>query len=771
MQNKIAVWTGEEKDHPECLKHSGNLLGLNDMWSIIFNQTSTLIFEFPNKVHELNKLDKVIYSACNDHTILFVTVHGEVWGWTAKKKSFMVLRSECLEKLVKIDGLSDITEVSIGETHAACIDKDGRLYTWGLGESGQLGDPLIPRHGPIAVPNSEIFNTQQVICGEQYTCIRTLGGYIYIFGTLGSSDSCSPGSTPKNSPYTIPDLESHVITYICKGKTFIAALASSGVIILIDSCLKIVKLSLLQREIQNIAATQDSVYGVDKGYLYQWKKNTCGTGCGLKDWVFRVFLLEKSFSDCVLVSGVGKSIGIIGKNLSGPIGKVVKLVSETEDIVSNEIKENKNNLYTNTNIDFGLSLLVDVIQSCIRLTFHRLNCQIAYNNSFKGCTDENISNLVDKIQFLLNIKSRKYFKQLIWRFSSKSLKMFEKLESELLRLRNYKAFDYVKMKLKPVNLIEDHKLKSLALFTSMFYAKKVSKIKLSVIIQLLRFKTTAKSKIQYMTSAIYRVYKSSISRWYKEIFNYLASRKRFSASAWIFLFIKYEERHKWIILRRGFMKLKPQTSNRTSIDSKKSFDAQVNSKSAKYNIKIASPDDNPPNSAEMPSSNIFEDQSSPRSTSKISSKIKATKQVSKSPFKKTILDKSRLSEKKAKTVKKNHHEETKVKKTKNSSLQIFIGKTKYIDGDKSPVSFNKSPIKLHMQLLNLFNIIDEKVTDRYKIVFDILKQSCYNRDTLDISSGSISDIWKLKVYSLGVTKLNAMIKRRLKNYIIIQLIS
>ena len=32
-----------------------------------------------------------------------------------------------------------ITQVALGEEHAAAVDADGRVYTWGAGEFGQLG--------------------------------------------------------------------------------------------------------------------------------------------------------------------------------------------------------------------------------------------------------------------------------------------------------------------------------------------------------------------------------------------------------------------------------------------------------------------------------------------------------------------------------------------------------------------------------------------------------------------------------------------------------
>ncbi|KAJ9173145.1 hypothetical protein P3X46_016310 [Hevea brasiliensis] len=82
--------------------------------------------------------------------------------------------------------LVKITLVSCGEYHTAAISEKGEVYTWGLGNMGQLGHTslqsgdkeLLPRH-VVALDGISI---KEVACGGVHTCAVTDKGALYAWG-------------------------------------------------------------------------------------------------------------------------------------------------------------------------------------------------------------------------------------------------------------------------------------------------------------------------------------------------------------------------------------------------------------------------------------------------------------------------------------------------------------------------------------------------------------------------------------------------------------
>ncbi|KAL8137557.1 hypothetical protein V2J09_003558 [Rumex salicifolius] len=82
--------------------------------------------------------------------------------------------------------LVKIIQVSCGEFHTAAISEDGEIYTWGLGNMGQLGHcslqaedkELLPRR-VVALEGIFIKN---IACGGVHTCAVTVKGALYAWG-------------------------------------------------------------------------------------------------------------------------------------------------------------------------------------------------------------------------------------------------------------------------------------------------------------------------------------------------------------------------------------------------------------------------------------------------------------------------------------------------------------------------------------------------------------------------------------------------------------
>ena len=72
-----------------------------------------------------------------------------------------------------------MTTVSAGRNHAAAIDENGVLWTWGYNEHGQLGDGTkTDSYTPVKVME----NVVSVSCGQYFTAAITSDGALWMWG-------------------------------------------------------------------------------------------------------------------------------------------------------------------------------------------------------------------------------------------------------------------------------------------------------------------------------------------------------------------------------------------------------------------------------------------------------------------------------------------------------------------------------------------------------------------------------------------------------------
>ncbi|XWS36854.1 hypothetical protein CRYUN_Cryun20dG0121400 [Craigia yunnanensis] len=82
--------------------------------------------------------------------------------------------------------LVKITQVSCGEYHTAAISEIGEVYTWGLGNMGQLGHSSLQSGDKELLPRRVValdgIRIKDVACGGVHTCALTSQGALYAWG-------------------------------------------------------------------------------------------------------------------------------------------------------------------------------------------------------------------------------------------------------------------------------------------------------------------------------------------------------------------------------------------------------------------------------------------------------------------------------------------------------------------------------------------------------------------------------------------------------------
>ena len=76
-----------------------------------------------------------------------------------------------------------IKKVALGSYHAAAISDKGAVFTWGRGNSGQLGRGNVMNEDIVRQVTSlnDKFITE-ISCGESHTCALSEAGEVYTWG-------------------------------------------------------------------------------------------------------------------------------------------------------------------------------------------------------------------------------------------------------------------------------------------------------------------------------------------------------------------------------------------------------------------------------------------------------------------------------------------------------------------------------------------------------------------------------------------------------------
>ena len=218
----------------------------------------------PKNISELNNNIRALSASCgNEHTLILSKEHivysfgnneDGVLGIPINQNDKNKIKEYKFNKIDFGEYTNKIIEISSGTVHNLALTYDGKVFSWGSSQGGQLGLPLeeletipgftsnyyIPT--PINIPiknkniisndeNSEI-NIIKISCGEAHSLALSDDGKVYSWG-FGSNgqlglgfceDSFEPGEGLKNSmrysPEKIEELKDENISEIKCGKTF-----------------------------------------------------------------------------------------------------------------------------------------------------------------------------------------------------------------------------------------------------------------------------------------------------------------------------------------------------------------------------------------------------------------------------------------------------------------------------------------------------------------------------------------------------------------------
>ena len=299
----------------------------------------------PINISKLNSNFKAISASCgNDHTLILKN-DNSVYAFGNNEEGELGLKDKSIKtyKFTKINFgnyTHKIKQISAGTVHNLALTFDGKIFTWGSSQGGQLGlseEFLIKLPGfkesynifePILIPyfNEEIIS---IGCGEAHSVAVDKMGKVYSWG-YGSSgqlglgfceDMFEPGISQHKTRIFVPNkitkLEKENIIGVKCGKTFSMFLNEKREIF-VCGVNDLNQLGINESNHNNNKICTDIIWPMKLEYLYRQKviKLSCGEGHCLA-------IINSQENSRVVWSWGNNKFGQLGHGLGNDPGKRV----------------------------------------------------------------------------------------------------------------------------------------------------------------------------------------------------------------------------------------------------------------------------------------------------------------------------------------------------------------------------------------------------------------------------------------------------------------
>ncbi|KAL4469467.1 hypothetical protein ABPG74_004720 [Tetrahymena malaccensis] len=190
----------------------------------IINQNNSMRSNEANKIQ--NELE-------NQMTLQKPQYNGIVYIWGNGKDGRLGIEGEKPFKFPQIISNLQACQVSLGYHHSACISTQGQLLTWGRGNRGQLGHSsfencILPTPVNFFIKMSIV----SVSCGWQHTLALNNEGRAFSWG-FGEDGQLGLGDyQSQNSPQFINSLEGYFVTQINAGHSHSSVITSEGILMM-----------------------------------------------------------------------------------------------------------------------------------------------------------------------------------------------------------------------------------------------------------------------------------------------------------------------------------------------------------------------------------------------------------------------------------------------------------------------------------------------------------------------------------------------------------
>ncbi|MGM0495363.1 MAG: RCC1 domain-containing protein [Bacillota bacterium] len=172
-----------------------------------------------------------------------ITSDGRIFTW-GDNSSGQLGVATAINRLTPVDVTSEfnlnagetIIQVSLGSFHSSAVTSEGRIFTWGNNQSGQLGDGTTTDSGPVDVTSEFNLNSEEMIIetflGSSHSSAITSEGRIFTWGSNSSGQLGDGTTTDKSTPVDISSKfnlnAKEMIIQVSLGHSHSSAITSEG---------------------------------------------------------------------------------------------------------------------------------------------------------------------------------------------------------------------------------------------------------------------------------------------------------------------------------------------------------------------------------------------------------------------------------------------------------------------------------------------------------------------------------------------------------------
>ncbi|EDO44704.1 predicted protein, partial [Nematostella vectensis] len=130
-----------------------------------------------------------------------------------------------------------VVNLSCGDEHSAVVTANGKLYTFGCNDWGQLGHGNTKSYTkPSVVKKLKPEKVYMVACGRNHTIAATESGHLYSFGCGGDGQLGHGDAEDSHVPKIIEGLDVQKYKHLACGSDFSAAITENGELYTWGSC-------------------------------------------------------------------------------------------------------------------------------------------------------------------------------------------------------------------------------------------------------------------------------------------------------------------------------------------------------------------------------------------------------------------------------------------------------------------------------------------------------------------------------------------------------
>lgn len=254
---------------------------------------------------------KFIQVVASDSATFVLTQDGRVYGWGTFRSSDGILGFTETIKIqhrpMLLPTLKNITALAAGANHILALDNKGNVVAWGCGQQNQLGRRIIERNKMssltpqgLGLPRGKIV---KVACGAYHSFALDKDGKVWgwglnNFGEIGVQSNAGEDDAVILKPAKLTDLDDHVITDMDGGVHHSLACSDKGTLFTWG------RVDGFQVGFEFDDLNKDDVIFDERGTPRILVKPTANTGkfTYTRPWILRIVLI--SYADAAGISAV-----------------------------------------------------------------------------------------------------------------------------------------------------------------------------------------------------------------------------------------------------------------------------------------------------------------------------------------------------------------------------------------------------------------------------------------------------------------------------------